>query len=120
MRAMGGAAIAIGLWLPSTGAVQALDCPVPQPGASASALPESRQDIQEFSGLLAAQGTGVASEIVTQLRRRYPTARDAEIANYLVTLYCPVVNRDAALSDAEKAGRLSEFSTQIMQMLASR
>jgi hypothetical protein len=120
MRAMSGAAIAVGFWLLGAGAVQALDCPVPQPTASASALPESRQNIQELSGLLAAQGTGVVPEIVTQLRRRYPTAQDAEIANYLVTLYCPVVSRDAALSDAEKAGRLSDFSTQIMQMLASR
>ena len=66
------------------------------------------------------QGTGAVPEIVTQLRRRYPTAQDAEIADYLVTLYCPVVNRDAALSDAEKANRLSAFSSQIVQTLAGQ
>ena len=120
MRAMGGTAIAAGLWLSSAGPIQALDCPAPQPATTASTLKESRQSIQEFSDLLAAQGTGVVPEIMTQLRRRYPTAQDAEITNYLVTLYCPVVNRDAALSDAEKAGRLSDFSSQVLQMLASR
>jgi len=98
----------------------ALDCPVPQPKTTASALQESPQTIEELSALLAAQGTGVVSEIVTQVKRQYPTAQDAEIVNYLVTLYCPVVNQDAALSDAEKADRLSAFSSRVMQTLASR
>ena len=98
----------------------ALDCPVPQPKTTASALQESPQTIEELSALLAAQGTGVVSEIVTQVKRQYPAAQDAEIVNYLVTLYCPVVNQDAALSDAEKADRLSAFSSRVMQTLASR
>jgi len=37
----------------------------------------------------------------------------------LVTLYCPVVDQDAALSEAEKADRLSAFSSRVMQTLAS-
>jgi hypothetical protein len=98
----------------------ALDCPVPQPKTTASALQESQQTIEELSALLAAQGTGVVSEMITQVKRQYPAAQDAEIANYLITLYCPVVNQDAALSDAEKADRLSAFSARVMQALANR
>jgi len=46
----------------------------------------------------------------------YPAAQDAEIVN----LYCPVVNEDAALSDAEKVDRLSAFSPHVMQALANQ
>ncbi len=67
---------------------------------------------------MAAQGTGVVPEIIAGLRPKYPAAQDAEITNYLVTVYCPVVNQNAALNDAEKAGRLAAFSSQVMQSLA--
>lgn len=97
-----------------------LDCPLPQPATTASALQETPQEIQVLSGLMAAQGTGVVTEIIAQLRRKYPTAQDAEITNYLVTIYCPVVNQNASLSDQDKADRLSVFSSQIMQTLAGR
>jgi hypothetical protein len=119
-RAPCGAAALAGLLIWVAEPARALECPLPQPATTASALKETQQSIQELSNLLAAQGTGVVPEIVTQLRRKYPTAQDAEITNYLVTLYCPVVDKDAALSDAEKAARLGLFSSQVMQTLASR
>ena len=112
--------VAAGLLIGAASAARALDCPLPQPRTTASALQESPQDIQVLSGLMAAQGTGVVPQIIAGLKRKYPAAQDAEIANYLVTLYCPVVNRDASLSDAEKADRLSAFSSQIMQTLAGQ
>ena len=62
----------------------------------------------------------MVSEIVTYLKRQYPAAQGAEIANYLVALYCPVVNQDAAFSDAEKADRLFAFSSRVMQTLANQ
>jgi hypothetical protein len=114
------AAAAIVGFLTGATPARALECPLPQPATTASALQESPQDIQVLSGLMAAQGTGVVPEIVAQLKRKYPTAQDAEITNYLVTLYCPVVNGDAALSDPEKIARLSAFSSQVMQTLAGR
>ena len=98
--------------------VRALECPLPQPATTASALRETKQDIDVLSNLMAAQGTGVVPEIIAGLRRKYPAAQDAEITNYLVTVYCPVVNQNAALSDTEKAGRLAAFSSQVMQSLA--
>ena len=119
MRRSRAALVGAGLLIGATSAARALDCPLSQPRTTASALQESPQDIQVLSGLMAAQGTGVVPQIIAQLKRKYPVAQDAEIANYLVTLYCPVVNRDASLSDAEKADRLSAFSSQIMQTLAS-
>ena len=120
MRRSRAALVGAGLLIGAASAARALDCPLSQPMTTASALQESPQDIQVLSGLMAAQGTSVVPQIIAQLKRKYPVAQDAEITNYLVTLYCPVVNRDASLSDAEKADRLSAFSSQIMQTLASQ
>jgi len=91
-----------------------------QPVTTAGALKETQQDIETLSNLMAAQGTGVVPEIIAQLKRKYPAAQDAEITNYLVTLYCPMVDKDAALSDTEKSAQLGAFSSQVMQSLASR
>lgn len=109
----------VALLIGGAGSAQALDCPVPQPTTTASALQESPQTIRELSELMAAQGMGAAPEIIFRLRRRYPAAQDAEITNYLVAAYCPVVNRDAALDEAGKAARLGAFSSEVMRMLAS-
>jgi hypothetical protein len=114
----GSAAVALFAFFTS-GAVSALDCPAPHPTTTASALQESSQTIQELSTLLAAQGTSVVPEIIFQLKRKYPTTQDAEIADYLVTLYCPVVNQDAALSDSGRADRLASFASHVMQALQS-
>ena len=111
----GAVAICLSIW---SDPVRALECPLPQPATTASTLRETKQDIDVLSSLMAAQGTGVVPEIIAGLRRKYPAAQDAEITNYLVTVYCPVVNQNAALSDTEKAGRLAAFSSQVMQSLA--
>jgi hypothetical protein len=120
VRRLTAAALAAGPLIWDAGATRALECPLAQPATTATALQESPETIRDLSALLAAQGTDVVPEIVAGLRRRYPGAQDAEIANYLVTLYCPVVNRDAALSDSEKSGRLGAFASQVMLMLARR
>jgi hypothetical protein len=114
LRASGAAASLLGL---TTGVAAALECPVAHPTTTATALKETAQDIRENSDLLAAQGGGAVGEIITRLKSRYPKASDAEITNYLVTLYCPVVNQNAATSEAQKSARLEEFSSRVMQEL---
>jgi hypothetical protein len=86
MRRSRAALIATGLLTAAASAARALDCPLPQPATTASALQESLQDIQVLSGLMAAQGTGVVPEIIAGLKRKYPAAPDSEIANYLDAL----------------------------------
>jgi hypothetical protein len=120
MKCLIAGALVFGVLLWGTEPARPVECPVPHPTTTSSALQESRQTIQELSELFAAQGTGVVPEIIAQLKHRYPAAQDAEITDHLVSLYCPVVNRDGGLSDAEKADRLAAFSEQVMQSLAGR
>ena len=112
-RRLSGAAIVAGLLIGSAEPTRALDCPMAQPATSASALKETPQDIQTLSNLMAAQGTGVVPEIIAQLKRKYPAAQDAEISNYMVTLYGPMVDKDAALRYTERSTQLSDSSSQV-------
>lgn len=88
-----------------------LDCPVAY--VATTGLAPTEKGSQELSGLLAAQGMAVVPDIVSQVKSRFPEANGAEITNYMLTLYCPVINRNAALSDAEKRSRMLEFSTRM-------
>ena len=48
---------------------------------------------------------------------RYPSASLAELANYLITAYCPGVAKTAVLSDAEKTARVQAFSQAVLAVL---
>lgn len=102
----------------SVNSAQALECPDSHSSTTPMALKETAPAIKEYSDLLAAQGTASVPGIIFRLKRKYPDASDAEVTNYLVTLYCPVVDKSTGLSDDQKKARIAAFSMQIMQDLA--
>ena len=55
--------------------------------------------------------------IVDGLRKRYPAAGSAELSNYLITAYCPGVDKAAGLSDAQKTARVKAFSKAVLSVL---
>jgi len=55
--------------------------------------------------------------VIADLRKRYPQAENAELANYLITAYCPVVAGQPQLSEAERKARLDQFVSQLMRRL---
>lgn len=95
----------------------ALDCPVAQPNAAPGVIRETPAQIDRLANLL---GSGDAAnrvpDIVRDLRQRYPAAGSAEIVNFLVTAYCPVVNLASGLGDAEKQARLMAFSSSVFSI----
>lgn len=93
----------------TTGA--SLDCPVAY--VATTGLSPTERGSRELSGLLATQGMAVVPGIVSQVKSQFPEANGAEITNYLLTLYCPVINRNAELSYAQKRTRMLEFSTRM-------
>ena len=56
--------------------------------------------------------------IVTNLKRKYPDAKKADIVNYMLTAYCPLVAADDGLGPDEKRDRMQRFSTQVYDILA--
>ncbi len=103
--------IGTGLALP--GAAQTLNCPTAQAVHGPGVLKETRVQIAETGSLLASgDSVNRAPEVVSDLRRRYPGVGDAELANYLVTAYCPVVAKLDGLSVAEQQARVDQFARQ--------
>ncbi len=102
----------------TTGASGAVDCPQSHPANTPTSIKETRRQIESYSALMIAQGSGVVPEIVAGLKNRHPDASNAEITNYLVTIYCPVINKNAALTDERKIQQLKAFSTRLSRELA--
>jgi hypothetical protein len=99
----------------------ALQCPAPQPLAKPGVLKETPAQISELSRRLA---TGSVSANVTQiaaeLRARYPGVQSGEIANYLITAYCPVVEQTPGLNEAQQQTRMDEIAQTITSILYSQ
>jgi hypothetical protein len=93
----------------------ALECPVPQKLAGPSVLNETQAQIEAAAKILSSGDLGVEVQvIIADLRRRYPTVENAELVNYIISAYCPVVATLPALSEAEKKARLGAFVSQLM------
>jgi hypothetical protein len=111
------AALAV-LGISVAGQALALDCPVAQPLTRPGVLQETPAQISELSNLLATGDLGNRIPmIVSDLRARYPGVENAELVNYLVTAYCPVVARLSGVAEQEKQAQLDQFVGQVMQVM---
>jgi hypothetical protein len=94
----------------------AFECPAAQPLTHPGVIREPAPQIAELETIFS---TGDAANripvIIDDLRRRHPGVENAEIINYLVTAYCPVVAR-SSLSDAEKQTQIDRFAARISQI----
>ena len=92
---------------------QSLNCPTPQAMSGPGILRESPSKIAETGSFLASgEPANRVSEVIFDLRKRYPGTTDAEIENYLVTAYCPTVAKLAGLSVADQQTRVDQFARQ--------
>ncbi len=106
---------AMGLVL--AGPCLALDCPTAQAGGP-GVIQETPAEINDLSVALASGDAGPQVPlIVNALRSRHPGVPGGEIVNYLVTAYCPVVNRMSGLSESEKHAKLGAFASAVVQVV---
>ncbi len=100
------------------GPALALECPMPQPLTRPGILQETPARIAALSNRLASGDLGnVIPVIVADLRARYPSIENAEIINYLMAAYCPIVARFSGLSDQQKQAQMDQFTSQLVQIL---
>jgi hypothetical protein len=104
----------------TTDAQAGMECPISLPANTPSSIKETKRQIESYSALMTAQGSRVVPEIVATLKKRHPYASNTEITNYLVTIYCPVIGKNAALGDERKTRKLKAFSTRVSRELAKR
>lgn len=95
-----------------------LECPKPQPVTTSSVLKETAADIEGLKSMLAEGASGNAvSEIIFNLRKKYPKVSNAEISNYLTIAYCPVVAaQDRTIDDAK--AKLESFNAIVEKNLS--
>ncbi len=94
------------------GPARTLECPLPHPTGTPTAIEQTAEDVRTYAELLAVQGTGAVPEIVSQLRQAHPGATAAEIVNVLVTDYCPIVNGNACLEEGHR-GHTTRHSPRV-------
>jgi hypothetical protein len=83
-------------------------------GAIHPIIAESPQEIAELSALFRAGDLENRLEVAAhELKRKYPKADKAELTNYMVTAYCPIIAADRDLSELEKRERLDQFSERV-------
>jgi hypothetical protein len=119
-RAIGIAVLLLAACTVLAAPTHALECPAPQPLTRPGVLRETPAQIAGMSNLLA---TGDVSNrvtvIVRDLRARYPGVENAELMNYLMAAYCPIVARLSGLGETEKQARMDSFVSQITQLIYS-
>lgn len=101
----------------SAGSASALECPRPNLKSSADVIGETSVEIVQNSKILAEGGSGAISTMVSQLRQRNPHRSNGAILNYLLTAYCPAVNRMSGVSESQKRAKLKAFKHQAMTYL---
>ncbi len=111
-------ALAVAVLLGPAVSARALECPEAQPASQPGVITETPAQIAELAPVLAGGDVGgQIPKIVAALQKRYPTAGSAEIANYLITAYCPGVANAAGLDDAQKTARVQAFSKAVLSVL---
>lgn len=111
-------ALATALVLGHSTPAAALECPVYHPSNTDVAIKETRAQAEGLSAMLAARGDRATHSIVNSIRLAHPNASAAEITNFVLTLYCPLVRHNAALSEDQKRERLKAFSAELMKQVS--
>jgi hypothetical protein len=104
MKSILGAALAAGLALGAGGAAQALECPALQSLDGSGATPDLKEQLASKDVLKQLPG------VIGALHDQFPKASKAQLVNYVIAAYCPVVKADAALSGEEQMAKVKEFA----------
>jgi len=112
------ALLALAACLAAAGSALAIECPTPQPLARPGVLRETPTQIATVGKQLASGDTyNRIAAITADLRARYPNVERAELVNYLVTAYCPVVAALPNLNDSQKRATVETFASEVMQQV---
>jgi hypothetical protein len=97
--------------------LDAFECPLPHPRGGTKTIRETPAQISEYRRMLGNGDDGNAvSEIIFDLKRKYPEAGSGEITNFLVTAYCPTVKAQG-YSDSKVTQKVKEFSSLVAERL---
>ena len=110
--------VVAGLSLAVSMPVRALECPAPHPLAGPGILNESPAKIHEVENLLVTgDDDNRIHVVVDDLRARYPGVQNAEMIDYLMAAYCPVVAQLSGIDEQDKHARMDRFVSQLSRII---
>ena len=93
-------------------------CPETHAGTTGAALKETPADLASVTDALKGpELENAVRVIIGDLKRKYPDADKADIVNYLLAAYCPLVAADDGLSQDEMRERMDRFSSMVFKIL---
>lgn len=103
---------------PASQAARGFGCPAVSNSGSQDAIPLPAKDIvQGFAGVTDAEMANRLGEVMRLVKAANPGAQDADIADELVAVYCPVVAADNSLTVSEKHARINTFLKEVDSQL---
>jgi hypothetical protein len=105
-------------WARPQSSSAALVCPETHSRMTAMALKETTADVARASSALSGpEQENTIRVLAAELKRKHPEAGSADIVNYLLTAYCPLVKQENGLSDGEKRAKMDRFSSQVFTIV---
>ena len=93
-------------------------CPETQASTTNAALQETPEQLASTTNALKSPELENAIRVVAgDLKKKYPSADTADIVNYMLTAYCPLVAAKGGLGADEKQAEMDRFSSQVFQIL---
>ena len=95
-------------------------CPETHSKTTSTALQETPEQLAQLTDRLKGpEQENTVHVIASDLKKQFPGAGNADIVNYMLTAYCPLVAAKNGLSSDEKQARMDRFSSQAYQILGA-
>ena len=93
-------------------------CPETHAATTNAALQETPEQLASTTNALKSPERENAIRVVAgDLKKEYPNADTADIVNYMLTAYCPLVAAKGGLGADEKQAEMDRFSSQVYRIL---
>ena len=95
-------------------------CPETHAKTTSTALQETPEQLARLTDMLKGPEQENAVRVIAgDLKKQFPDAGNADIVNYMLTAYCPLVAAENSLNPDEKQARMDRFSSQVYQILGA-
>ncbi len=94
---------------PARGIAGSLECPE----LAHLSIKETARAMLAQRRALQDRGSSALPQIVYVLKAKHPQNSSGEITNYLLALYCPIVDANKALSTTDKKSKMNQFANEV-------
>ncbi len=87
-----------------------IQCPTAETGRLDGTIRETPTEIEAAGRTLAQGSDNEIAKVASGVRLRHPKVSKAEVINYLITAYCPIVNAERGPAATAKQQELQAFA----------